>query len=39
MEYSAKYLLLRLEERNVEYEYIHRSVHVMADGEAVTVNI
>ncbi|MBK9330961.1 MAG: hypothetical protein IPM96_00825 [Ignavibacteria bacterium] len=39
MENTAKYLLLRLEERNGEYEYIHRSVHALADGEAATVNI
>ncbi|MBK8981328.1 MAG: hypothetical protein IPM38_03145 [Ignavibacteria bacterium] len=38
MENTSKYLLLRLEERNGEYEYIHRSVHALADGEAATVN-
>lgn len=36
MENNKKYLLLRLEERNGEYEYTHRSVHEIIDGEIVS---
>lgn len=38
MENNKKYLLLRLEERNGEYEYIHRSVHILPDSKTETVN-
>lgn len=36
MENNNKYLSLRLFERNGEYEYIHRSVHRLADGRKTT---
>lgn len=36
MKSKNKYLLLRLEERNGDYEYIHRSVHRLQDGRNTT---
>lgn len=35
---NNKYILLRLEERNGEYEYIHRSVHRLSDGRKATAD-
>lgn len=32
MEKKSKYILLNLEERNGEYEYVHKSVHEIADA-------
>lgn len=36
MKNGGKFLLLYLEERNGEYEYSHRSVHVLPNGLSVT---
>lgn len=38
MKNSSKFLLLCLEERNGEYEYLHRSVHVLPDNRSATAN-
>lgn len=36
MKNKSKFLLLNLEERNGEYEYTHRSVHVLPNSTRVT---
>lgn len=33
MNYNLKHFYLQLEERNGEYEYTHRSVHELPDGQ------
>ncbi len=38
MENKNKYLLLRLEERNGEYEYSHRSIHRLPDNRKATTD-
>ena len=38
MENNNKYLMLRLEERNGEYEYLHRSIHLLPDNKDETVD-
>ncbi len=35
---NSKFLLLCLEERNGEYEYLHRSVHVLPNSRITTAN-
>ncbi len=37
MKKNRKFLLLCLEERNGEYEYLHRSVHKLPDSRITTV--
>lgn len=34
--YYTKYIFLALEERNGEYEYMHRSVHQLSDSRTIT---
>ena len=38
MKNNSKFLLLRLEERNGEYEYLHRSVHILPNSWITTAN-
>ena len=38
MKKNRKFLLLCLEERNGEYEYLHRSVHELPDSRTTTAN-
>lgn len=38
MKNNNKFLLLCLEERNGEYEYLHRSVHELPDNRSATAN-
>lgn len=35
---NNKFLLLCLEERNGEYEYLHRSIHILSNCRITTVN-
>lgn len=38
MKNNSKFILLRLEERNGEYEYSHRSVHILSNSLITTAN-
>ncbi|MEK7558908.1 MAG: hypothetical protein AAB521_01220 [Patescibacteria group bacterium] len=38
MKNNSKFLLLCLEERNGEYEYSHRSVHILPNNRIATAN-
>ena len=38
MENNSKFLILYLDERNGDYEYLHRSVHALSDSRITTAN-
>lgn len=36
MNNNTKYIFIKLEEKNGEYEYLHRSVHILPNSKTIT---